>query len=443
LEQSLYVDKPPHKCGAFGRIIKQFSECEKYILSIPKFSQDKHNLEDLQQFLAKLGNPQLGKKIIHVAGTNGKGSVCAYLHFIFQASGISTGLFTSPHLITMRERIKINDEIVSEDNFISAFEIVKKNITDFHPTFFEFLFLMAMLIFDDAGVECLILETGLGGRLDATNAIREKDLTIITPISFDHMEYLGTTLTAIAGEKLGILRVAVPVVSAIQEPDVMKFIEQKAAEYESPFTVINNNAIKINKIALKTIDFSYQYRYDIVVRTKLSTKALYQIENASLAIHSALIFNDERISIKSITDGLNQTVWQGRMEELDSGIIIDGAHNENGILAFMQTVKNIACEGRKFLLFGGVREKQSKKMIDILREDAIFDEIIACVLDNLRSLGSEDYKSSFLPEQVYPNVKSGLLLLINKKQTDDLIFITGSLYLYSEVIQVLTEGTDD
>jgi len=416
---------------------------EQYILSIPRFSQDKHTLKDLQKFLVKLGNPQQGKKIIHVAGTNGKGSVCAYLHSILRASGIQVGLFTSPHLITMRERIKINDEMVSEDQFITAFKTIKENITNFHPTFFEFLFLMAMLIFDKTGMECLILETGLGGRLDATNAIREKDLTIITPISFDHMEHLGTTLTAIAGEKLGILRPGVPVISAAQEPDVMNLIAKKAAEYESQFTVINNNAIKINKIASKSIDFSYQYRYDIVVRTTLSTKALYQIENVSLAIHSALIFNDERISVKSITDGLKQTVWPGRMEELDSGIIIDGAHNENGILAFLNTVKSITCKGRKFLLFGGVREKQSREMLDILRKDAIFDEIIACVLDNPRSLGIEDYLSSFSPEQVYPSVKSGLLSLINQKQTNDLIFITGSLYLYSEAKMVLTEGTDD
>ena len=412
---------------------EQFSACEDYILAIPRFQAEKHSLAELRYFLSRLGDPHRGKKIIHVAGTNGKGSVCAYLNSILIASGIGVGLFTSPHLVSMRERIMINGRMIAEAEFILAFNEVKQKIAGFHPTFFEFLFLMAMVVFGKEDVEYLILETGLGGRLDATNILEEKNLTVITQIGYDHMEYLGTTLRQIAAEKAGIMRARVPVITSCQEEQVASLLREKAAEYDAPFTEINKSAIKINEITLKTIDFSYQYRYDIIIRTFLSTKALYQIENASLAIHSALIFNDERISIESIEHGLSQTLWPGRMEEIQSGVIIDGAHNEAGISAFMESVKHIPCNGRKCLLFGGVRDKQSRKMIEILKEDNAFDEIIACPMHNSRSLNRDDLAALFRPEQVFRDVESGFNYLFQKKQTNDLIFIAGSLYLYGEI----------
>ena len=431
LEQSLSDSGELHQC---------YLECEQYILAIPRFSKDKHSLDDLRRFLARLDNPHQGKKIIHVAGTNGKGSVCAYLQAIFAASEITTGLFTSPHLETMRERIKVNGRISTEAEFVSAFAVVKEKIADFHPTFFEFLFLMAMVIFKTAAIECLILETGLGGRLDATNVITEKNLTIITPIGYDHMEYLGTTLAEIASEKAGIMRPGVPLITAFQHPEVTCLLQEKAAEYDAPLVVIDNRAIKINEITLKTIDFSYQYRYDIIVRTILPAKALYQIENASLAIHAAFHFGDQRISAKSITRGLADTVWPGRMEELKPGIIFDGAHNVDGILAFIRGAEAIPCRGKKWLLFAGVREKESRRIMDILTKSKIFAEIIACPLPNPRSLSPADLLT-FEPSLVFADVGGGLTYLIKKKQADDLLFITGSLYLYSEV--KLLGVTDD
>ena len=417
-----------------------------YILSIPRFSKDKHSMEDLRRFLSRLGDPHIGKKIIHVAGTNGKGSVCAYLHGIFIASGIKTGLFTSPHLVSMRERIKINKHIATEDEFASAFTMVKENITDFHPTFFEFLFLMAMVIFGKKNVECIILETGLGGRLDATNVLENKDLTIITPISYDHMEVLGSTLREIANEKAGIMRPGIPLVTSWQQIGVWALLMDKASAYNSQIVVIDNNAIKINKIRIKSIDFSYQYRYDIVVRAILPTKALYQIENASLAIHSALIFNDERISVETIKRGLEKTVWPGRLEDMGSGVIFDGAHNKDGIRAFISEAIFNNCRGRKFLLFGGVKEKQTKEMITICKNAKIFTWMVACPVANPRTLKINDLLAFFRPEQVFDDVKSGLSYLLDHKEPEDIIFVTGSLYLYHEVKLLLEKKprfTDD
>ena len=413
-----------------------YLNCEQYILAIPRFSKDKHSLHDLRRFLKRLDDPHQGRKIIHVAGTNGKGSVCAYLHAIFTASGISTGLFTSPHLETMRERIKVNGRIAGEAEFVAAFAAVKEKTDDFHPTFFEFIFLIAMVIFAQEKVECLILETGLGGRLDATNAIEEKNLAVITPVGYDHMELLGTTLAEIAGEKAGIMRPGVPLVTACQSAEVACVLQRKADEYDSPFAAINNRAIKINEITLKTIDFSYQYRYDIIVRAKMPAKARYQVENAALAIHSALAFQDERISAVTVAAGLAGAVWPGRMEELGPGIIFDGAHNEEGILAFMEGAEGIPCRGKKYLLFAGVREKQSRRILDILSEKKIFAEIIACPLQNRRSLTAAELLT-FKLDATFAGVESGLAYLIKEKKADDLLFLTGSLYLYSEAKRLL------
>lgn len=422
-----------------------YQECEQYLLSIPLFKKEKNPLPALKNFLSYLGSPEEGKKIIHVAGTNGKGSICAYLASILGTAGITAGLFTSPHLVSIRERIKINGSDVTKKQFTRAFKLIKEKLdeyqkvsgSNFHPIFFEFIFLMAMVIFDEAKVEYLILETGLGGRLDATNVIENKTLAIISKISYDHMEYLGNELLDIAAEKAGIMRDNVKTVTVCQEKEVLGFLGKKAAGYDSPLEVIINSAIKINEITNKTIDFSYQYRYDRIVRILLPTKALYQTENASCAIHSAFLLNDRRISCEIIREGIEKTVWPGRMEEIRSGIIIDGAHNEEGVNSFLASVKEIPCAGKRFLLFANVKGKRSAKMVEVLRKDKLFSEIIACPLMNSRSLDEKELLLLFKQDQVFSGVASGLKYLLKKKKKDDLIFITGSLYLYSEVLERL------
>lgn len=194
-----------------------YREAIAYILEIPKFTK-KNSLEHTKDFLRILGNPEKGKKIIHVAGTNGKGSVCAYMQSLLLTEKKTVGFFTSPHLVKMNERIRIDGEEISDEMFLSTFDIVFAAVQKMkadgkpHPTFFEFLFAMAMTAFADSGVEYIILETGLGGRLDATNAIDVPFLTIITSISLDHTEILGETIEEIAAEKAGILKRDVPII---------------------------------------------------------------------------------------------------------------------------------------------------------------------------------------------------------------------------------------
>ena len=189
------------------RTISTYEEAVDYINEIPRFTT-KNTMDDTRAFLHRLGDPDQSMRIIHVAGTNGKGSVCAYMRFILEAAGYRTAVFTSPHLTDIRERFVIDGEMVSEKAFLGAFLRIY-DLLDAktpHPTFFEYLFLMAMILFSESRPDFCILETGLGGRLDATNAVSRKELAVITRIGLDHTEYLGDTLEKIAAEKAGILQ---------------------------------------------------------------------------------------------------------------------------------------------------------------------------------------------------------------------------------------------
>ena len=194
-----------------------YEEAVAYIEETPKFTT-KNKLEHTKECLRRLGNPQDSFRVIHVAGTNGKGSTCAFLTSILREAGYSCGLFTSPHLVVINERFQINEQNIDDASFLRAFEKVKALSEElvaegnYHPTYFEMLFLMGMVIFQEAGVDYVILETGLGGRMDATTSVENPLACVITSISFDHMQYLGNTIEAIAGEKAGIIVPGVPVI---------------------------------------------------------------------------------------------------------------------------------------------------------------------------------------------------------------------------------------
>ena len=218
-----------------------YEEAVKYILDIPKFTR-KNDASHTKTLLGLLGDPQEAAKVIHVAGTNGKGSVCAYLDAMLRSEGKRTGLFTSPHLVKMNERIVIDGSPISDDAFVFVFEKTLSCVRQMekqglaHPTFFEFLFAMACTAFADAGVEYAVLETGMGGRLDATNTVERPLACVITSIGMDHMEYLGNTPAEIAGEKAGIIKPGVPVFFSETSEESDSVIE-KTAEKRGCFCV--------------------------------------------------------------------------------------------------------------------------------------------------------------------------------------------------------------
>ena len=422
-----------------------------YINATPKFTT-KNSREDTARFWERLGYPAKKSKILHIAGTNGKGSVCAYLSSVLGKAGISCGMFTSPHLVSMRERFVINGTIVSEADFLYAFGMVMEGVKGLpaasHPTFFELLFFMAMVLFEKYGVEYAVLETGLGGRLDATNVVEEKKLCIITSIGYDHMEYLGETLSEIAGEKAGIMRPGVFVVYPDRLEEVTSVMEACAEKIGAKTFPIGKDAIKEMKIRHKTIDFSLHLHYYDYIGFTVSTSALYQVENASLAASALALLNDRRITVSALQSGIREMVWEGRMEEILPSVYLDGAHNADGIRAFLETVKQHSCTGRRVLLYSTVRDKQYARVAGLLAQAGLFDEICLVPLQGERALPLAQLTDCFrqyteFDIKEYERLDIALSELFTQKHDGDRVYIVGSLYLAGEVKALLRRFGDD
>ena len=428
-----------------GRI-DTYREAENYINGIPKFS-GKNSIEDTRIFLEHLGNPTKNCKVIHIAGTNGKGSVCAYLCSVFREAKISAGMFTSPHLVSMRERMAVDGRIATKEEFMDAFDFVMDKLSDlpqalasvsYHPSFLEFLFFMAVVFFRRAGVEYIVLETGLGGRLDATNSVPDKILCVITSIGYDHMEYLGDTLPEIAAEKAGIMRRGVPVIYPFIQAEVADQIEDCAARTGADTVPVLPEAIKEIKIKNKTIDFSLQLNYYDYIGFTVSSLAPYQVENAALAVRALECLTDKRITVPVMQAGIRKMVWEGRMEEVLPGVYLDGAHNIDGIQAFLDAVRSQPCGGKRKILFSVVKDKQYRAVIGTLVSSGLFDEIGVVALKSERALPLCELEDSFrqytgLISKAYDDLSTAFEELALYKDDEDRVYIVGSLYLVGEI----------
>lgn len=427
-----------------------YGAAERYLSAVPKFTS-KNSVEDTRRFLAHLGSPAQERKILHVAGTNGKGSVCAYLCSVLQKAGISCGMFTSPHLVSMRERFRISGEIVSEERFLWAFQKVMEALkilpeplaaSGYHPTFFEFLFFMGMLLFEEAGVEYVVLETGLGGRLDATNAVEQKSMCIITSIGYDHMEYLGETLSQIAAEKAGILRKDVPVVYQKKQDEATCAIESYIQKIGAKSCPLEPDAIKERKIGNKTIDFSLHLLYYDYIGFTVSTSALYQVENASLAVQALSLLREERITAAILQQGIFEASWEGRMEEVLPSVYVDGAHNIDGICAFLETVGARPCAGKRILLYSSVRDKQYREAAAALAQSGLFERICPVQMQGERALPLEELTDCFrqysgLEMEPYRTLEKAFAEQAAHKNDTDEVYLVGSLYLVGEAKALL------
>ena len=311
-----------------------YEEAVNYFLDIPRFAAKKHDLSGLRRFLEELGNPDRRFKIIHVAGTNGKGSVCAFLESILREQGMRTAAFTSPHLVCVNERFRFDGENVDDGTFLEAFLAVRQAAEKLeregvsHPTFFEFAFLMFMVMCKTRAPQWVILETGMGGRLDATNVIEKPKLTVITSVSLDHMQYLGSTVEAIAGEKAGILKRGVPVVFDANRPEVRAVIEKRAAGLSCGVYAVQKSWYNRTDMDGESLTMEIP---DKALRLTVPFAAQYQADNAMLAVTAARLFG---IPDEIIARGIQKTRWPGRMEQVMPGVFLDGAHNEDGIRAF-------------------------------------------------------------------------------------------------------------
>lgn len=348
-----------------------YQEAVAYIEEIPKFTE-KHSLAYIRDFLKRMGNPGMDRKIIHVAGTNGKGSVCAYMQAVLLEMGRRTGFFTSPHLISINERIVVDREQIDDAEFLAVFEQVKETVDGMaadgvsHPSYFEFLFGMAMLAFAQADVEYIILETGLGGRLDATNAVEHPAVAVITSISLDHTAYLGDTVEQIAAEKAGIIKKGVPVIFDGTDPGAAAVIEARAKALHADCRKLGKNAFEIREITRKHIAFSRGSAYDKDELWTIRGCGTYQMMNVSLALAALeTVLPEEYVDYERWKKAVSRVVWKGRMEEIRPGIFLDGAHNPGAVEAFADTLDALGERG-PVILFSAVSDKEYEKMVSIL-----------------------------------------------------------------------------
>ena len=425
-------------------------EIVQYLLSIPKFSS-KNEASHTENLLERLDSPQKVFSIIHVAGTNGKGSVCAYVNSVLCEAEKKVGMFTSPHLVCINERFRIQGEPVPDETIVRAFEKVKPAMDAMveeglnHPTFFETMLAMGMVIFREANVEWLLLETGMGGRLDATNVVTPK-LTAITSIGMDHMEYLGNTLEEIAGEKAGIIKEKVPVVFVQGEEGVNRVICQKAEKLRAPLYPVSRKQVKTLKKDNKTIAFFVENRYYGSVSLTLSTIGTYQIENALVA-HKLLELSGEEIPKEAYENGFQKAYWPGRMEEVLPGVYLDGAHNEPGIRAFLDTLKERPKKGKRSLLFAVIRDKAYPEMIREICENGSFDSVIVTQLADARAADGEKTAEvfrqygSFGSDSVrfMKETEAAWHEILKEKTAQDEIYCTGSLYFIGAIKAMLGE----
>src|SRR6185369_13390789 len=369
--------------------------------------------------LKALGNPERAYRVVHVAGTNGKGSTCAMIEAGLRAANIRTGLFTSPHLIEPTERIQIDGIPVSRTDFERAFNVVhdiaEKLDLDCHPTYFETVTAMAFWLFREKRMETAVIEVGLGGRLDSTNIVHPV-LTVITPIDFDHEAYLGRTIEAIASEKAGILKPGVPAVFGRQRPEAAKVLEARAAELHAPVTHFEDFEIRDLVIDARGSRFS-----GIVC----PLAGEHQGDNA---VTAALALQALGVS----TDGIAEARWPGRIEHVSPNpdIILDGAHNPAGARALAKYLERFYGNRRIWMIYAAMRDKAIDEVAGILFPLA--SELVLTAPDTPRALRPEAMAEFAGRGHVESSVESAIAYARSHAAEEDVIVITGSLFLVGE-----------
>ncbi|MGH8046898.1 MAG: bifunctional folylpolyglutamate synthase/dihydrofolate synthase [Chthoniobacterales bacterium] len=370
----------------------------------------KLGLENTSRLLDAAGNPERECRFLHVAGTNGKGSVCAMLDSILRAAGHRTGLYTSPHLVDFRERIRVNGEMIPEADGARILTQLRDSTRDWDhaPTFFELATVLAIRHFADAKTDFVVLETGMGGRLDSTNAVVPL-VSVLTPIAMDHGQWLGNTLEAVAGEKAGILKPDVPAVSAPQQPAVMRVLQTHAVAVGAPLRFIEG-----------------------VTNMPVNLRGAQQLRNAALAIGA---LNAARIEIPehAIREGLSTVQWPGRFQEVGR-IVLDGAHNPHGSAQLAETWREAFGDERAIVIFGALRDKDYAGMIAAL--GSLAKEFWFVPVDSQRG---EDPGRIATVCAVRGRIFASLAeALAEAEKQSRRVLVTGSLFLVGEALEALS-----
>lgn len=395
--------------------------------------QMKLGLDRTLHFMKWLQNPEKAFPSIHVAGTNGKGSVVAIAETILRASGFKTGRFTSPHLIHFNERIRINGEPISENDIETLVNTWRPWLDDHEISFFEITTGLAFYLFKEYQVNAAIIETGLGGRLDSTNVIIPR-VIIITSVNKDHTKILGDTLELIAAEKAGIFKDGVPVITGPQYPAVMKVLEEKAKEKNALLSVVESGDFFTDFILQESGMNVRLKKNGEWLHTPLA--GVHQLENLALVLKGCELFLEREPDFYAVKEGLSKVSWPGRFEKLSSKPLIyyDVAHNPAGVEQLKKLVMTLYPQKKRYLVVGMLGDKETRKIVEILLPGSA-----ACYLAPVtshRSMSVKDLNTLALSlprTRVMPSVAEAIKRVKSEAHEEDLILIYGSHYMAGEV----------
>lgn len=419
-----------------------YEEALEYVHSV-SWTFCKPGLERIKELCEKLGNPQNSLKFIHVAGTNGKGSFCSMLHSILKECGYKVGLFTSPYIKFFNERIAINGSPISNEDLTeitSQIKPIADAMTD-KPTEFELITAIGFEYFKKQNCDVVILECGLGGRLDSTNIIENSILSVITGIAFDHTAILGNTIPKIASEKSGIIKENIPVLWCGNDNEAKSVILNEATLKNAPFYVADRTTLNVKKQTLDGTFFDFGSYNDL----KINLLGTYQIENATNVLNAISILKNQGYNIteNAIKNGLNNAKWHARFEIISHNplIIFDGGHNPQGVCEAVKSIKQYFGNEKLNIITGVMADKDYNYIASKISEVA--SKVFCLTPDNPRALNAKDYAKVFNDLGIEASYHIAVNEAVECAKNDALknnksILCLGSLYMYSEVVDSIT-----
>ena len=425
----------------------KYEEAMKYITEVGNFGSN-YGLERTYKLLEHLGNPERDLKLIHIAGTNGKGSTTSMITEILMGEGYKVGMYTSPFIEEFEERIQINRNNIPKESLAILMDEIKVAVDKVieagynHPTEFEIITVLMLLYFKKENIDFGVIEVGLGGTLDSTNVIKPI-IQVITSISFDHTNLLGNTLEKIAREKAGIIKKGIPTVIYPQQEEVLKVIKNKCFEMDSELYIANNENLKFKNIV--NLDKPYQLlKYNNEIDILLPLLGEHQIINLSVAMQAIEVLNNKNIidiSIANIVKSIKNVSWKGRLEVLSNNpyVVIDGAHNIQGIKTLSRNIKKYFKYENLYLILGILADKDVEEMIKIITPMA--KKVYSVTPNSIRGELAESLKdevSKFNKNcKAFAKYEEAYLEPLNDASEKDLILASGSLYMIGDMRKII------
>jgi dihydrofolate synthase/folylpolyglutamate synthase len=432
-----------------------YQQALDYIHSTHKFGS-KLGLENITILLDLMGNPQDDLRFIHVAGTNGKGSTSNYIASVLITEGYDVGLFTSPFLEIFNERIRLNGISIENSDLGVCTAFVKHHVDKMlklghdHPTEFEVITAVAFEFYKRKKVDFIVLEVGLGGRLDSTNVIKRAMVSVITPIGLDHTEYLGDTIDKIAFEKAGIIKEGCLTITSPQEQDALEAIRKKASDQSARLIISDYDLVTIKETSLKGSCFDFAFEGETLKDLVISMLGKHQVDNACLALTTLLAlrkYSNLYLKDQAIYEGLANAKWAGRLEQIseDPMIFIDGAHNFHGAMSLRDAMSVYMKDQHKTAIFGMLKDKDVKSVVELFKDT--FDKWILVLPDNPRSMPLDELEAvirsvnSTVPIEKSNSYQDALHRAALETKDEGIQVCFGSLYFIGEIRKIVKKDT--